>query len=337
MNKNSTHELYMNRCIEIAKKGIGSTYPNPCVGCIIVYDNKILSEAYSSEYGGSHAEINAINKVKNKENLKKSTLYVTLEPCSHYGKTPPCCDAIVKHKISKVVIGTIDNSCKVNGSGIKKLKKNNIEVSYGVLEKECKELHKNFLHFNKNKRPYFILKWAQSADKFISPIKKTKNEPFWISSQKSRQLVHKWRSEEHAILVGYNTIINDNPLLNVRHWEGENPLRIVIDLDNKLEEHFNVFNDQSKTIKITKKDIDLSLPFETEISKFLYKKNIQSIIVEGGKKTLNQFIENNLWDEARIFTSNKKMQMGLEAPKIDGKIMLEKQVSSDELKIIKPY
>ena len=337
MNKNSTHELYMNRCIEIAKKGIGSTYPNPCVGCIIVYDNKILSEAYSSEYGGSHAEINAINKIKNKENLKKSTLYVTLEPCSHYGKTPPCCDAIVKHKISKVVIGTIDNSCKVNGSGIKKLKKNNIEVTYGVLEKECKELHKNFLHFNKNKRPYFILKWAQSADKFISPIKKTKNEPFWISSQKSRQLVHKWRSEEHGILVGYNTIINDNPLLNVRDWKGKNPLRIVIDLDNKLEEHFNVFNDQSKTIKITKKDIDLSLPFETEISKFLYKKNIQSIIVEGGKKTLNQFIENNLWDEARIFTSNKKMQMGLEAPKIDGKIMLEKQVSSDELKIIKPY
>ena len=153
----------------------------------------------------------------------------------------------------------------------------------------------------------------------------------------SRQLVHKWRSEEHAILVGYNTIINDNPLLNVRDWKGENPLRIVIDLDNKLEEHFNVFNNQSKTIKITKKDIDLSLPFETEISRFLYKKNIQSVIVEGGKKTLNKFIENNLWDEARVFTSNKKMQIGLEAPKIVGKIMLKKQVSSDELKIIKPY
>lgn len=337
MDIKSTHNFYMSRCIEVAKKGIGKTYPNPSVGCLIVNEGTVISEAFSSEYGENHAEVNAINKVKNKNLLKTSTLYVTLEPCSHYGKTPPCCNTISKNKIPNVVIGTADNSNKVNGKGIEFLRKNNINVTYGVLEKKCKELHKNFLYFNKNKRPYIILKWAQSNDKLFSPLKKIKKKPFWISSKKSRQLSHKWRSEEHAILVGYNTVINDNPNLNVRSWKGKNPIRIIIDYDDKLSNKFNVFNDQAKTIKITRKNIDPSLHVASEISSFLFRENIQSVIVEGGKKTLEEFIKTNLWDEARIFTNKKNLSKGIEAPKLKGQIILEKKIDDDELKIIKPF
>ena len=336
MDIKTTHNFYMSRCIEVAKKGIGKTYPNPSVGCVIVNKDTIISEAFSSKYGGSHAEVNAINKVKNKDLLKTSTLYVTLEPCSHYGRTPPCCNTISNNKIPNVVIGTVDNSNKVNGRGIEFLKQNNINVINGVLENKCKELHKNFLHFNKNKRPYIILKWAQSNDKLFSPLKKTKNRPFWISSKKSRQLVHKWRSEEHAILVGYNTVVHDNPNLNVRNWKGKNPIRIVVDIENKLNNKFKVFSDQAKTITITKDNIDSSIHIASEISSFLFKKNIQSVIVEGGKKTLDEFIKTNLWDEARIFTNNKNLKIGIEAPKLNGKIILEKKIDDDDLKIMKP-
>jgi diaminohydroxyphosphoribosylaminopyrimidine deaminase/5-amino-6-(5-phosphoribosylamino)uracil reductase len=261
---------------------------------------------------------------------------VTLEPCSHYGRTPPCCNTISKNKIPNVVIGTVDNSNKVNGRGIEFLKQNNINVINGVLENKCKELHKNFLYFNKNKRPYIILKWAQSNDKLFSPLKKIKNRPFWISSKKSRQLVHKWRSEEHAILVGYNTVVHDNPNLNVRNWKGKNPIRIVVDIENKLNNKFKVFSDQAKTITITKDNIDSSIHIASEISSFLFKKNIQSVIVEGGKKTLDEFIKTNLWDEARIFTNNKNLKIGIEAPKLNGKIILEKKIDDDDLKIMKP-
>ena len=337
MVSKSTHNFYMSRCIEVAKKGIGKTYPNPSVGCVIVNKDTIISEDFSSRYGGNHAEVNAINKVKNKDLLKTSTLYVTLEPCSHYGKTPPCCNTISNNKIPHVVIGTADNSSKVNGKGIEFLRKNNINVTYGVLEKKCKELHKNFLCFNKNKRPYIILKWAQSNDKLFSPLKKIKNKPFWISSKKSRQLAHKWRSEEHAILVGYNTVINDNPNLNVRSWKGKNPIRIIIDLENKLNIKFKIFNNQAKTIKITKDNIDSSFNVASKISGFLFEKNIQSVIIEGGKKTLEEFIRTNLWDEARIFTNNKDLKTGIKAPKLKGQIILEKKIDNDELKIIKPF
>ena len=336
MDIKTTHNFYMSRCIEVAKKGIGKTYPNPSVGCVIVNKDTIISEAFSSKYGGSHAEVNAINKVKNKDLLKTSTLYVTLEPCSHYGRTPPCCNTISNNKIPNVVIGTVDNSNKVNGRGIEFLKQNNINVINGVLENKCKELHKNFLYFNKNKRPYIILKWAQSNDKLFSPLKKIKNRPFWISSKKSRQLVHKWRSEEHAILVGYSTVVHDNPNLNVRNWKGKNPIRIVVDIENKLNNKFKVFSDQAKTITITKDNIDSSIHIASEISSFLFKKNIQSVIVEGGKKTLDEFIKTNLWDEARIFTNNKNLKIGIEAPKLNGKIILEKKIDDDVLKIMKP-
>tara|TARA_B100000953_G_scaffold63322_1_gene50543 strand:+ start:4334 stop:5317 length:984 start_codon:yes stop_codon:yes gene_type:complete len=326
----------MSRCIEIAKKGIGTTFPNPCVGCIIVYNNTIISEAFSSKYGGNHAEINAIKNVKEKKVLKKSTLYVTLEPCSHFGKTPPCCNTIINYEIPNVVIGTLDNSPKVNGKGIRLLKKRKINVIKGVLEKECKELHKVFLHFNKNKRPFIILKWAQSKNKFIAPLIKEKTEPYWITSKKSRQLVHKWRSEEHGILIGHDTVICDNPILNIRNWKGINPVRIVIDLKNNLKKTYNVFNSQANTIKIIDKNIDNNKSLSSEVSNFLFKKKIQSVIIEGGKKTLQEFIRNDLWDEARIFTNKKKMNKGLKAPNINGKIISEKIIDNDKLEIIRP-
>ena len=336
MKNNSSHEFYMSRCIEIAKKGIGTTFPNPCVGCIIVYNNTIISEAFSSKYGGNHAEINAIKNVKEKKVLKKSTLYVTLEPCSHFGKTPPCCNTIINYEIPNVVIGTLDNSPKVNGKGIRLLKKRKINVIKGVLEKECKELHKVFLHFNKNKRPFIILKWAQSKNKFIAPLIKEKTEPYWITSKKSRQLVHKWRSEEHGILIGHDTVICDNPILNIRSWKGINPVRIVIDLKNNLKKTYNVFNSQANTIKIIDKNIDNNKSLSSEVSNFLFKKKIQSVIIEGGKKTLQEFIKNDLWDEARIFTNKKKMNKGLKAPNINGKIISEKIIDNDKLEIIRP-
>ena len=337
MINNSSHEFYMSRCIEIAKKGLGTTFPNPCVGCIIVHNNKIISEAFSSDYGGNHAEINAINNVKEKKILKKSTLYVTLEPCCHYGKTPPCCNSIINYEIPNVVVGTLDNSSKVNGNGIHLLEKSKINVIKGVLEKECKELHKVFLHYNKYRRPFIILKWAQSKDKFIAPIKKDKTKPYWISSEKSRQLVHKWRSEEHAILIGYNTVRSDNPMLNIRSWKGINPIRIIIDLKNDLKKTYNVFDNQANTIKIIDKNIDNNKSLSIGISEFLFKKKIQSVIIEGGKKTLQEFIKNNLWDEARIFTNEKKMNQGLSAPKINGKIVLKKIIDKDMLEIFKPF
>ena len=336
MKNNMNHENYMYRCIEIAKKGQGTTYPNPCVGCIIVYKDKIISEAHSSKYGGDHAEVNAINKVENKKLLKESSLYVTLEPCCHQGKTPPCTSIISKYKIPNVIIGAIDQSDKVNGKGVEKLIKNKINVITDVLGEQCRNLHKNFLCFHKNKRPYIILKWAESKDKFIGDPNNFNTDNKWISSKKSRQLVHKWRSMENSILVGYNTVIHDNPNLNVRHWKGINPIRIVIDLNDDLSKDFNIFNSDSKTIKITKNDININNPLAQEITKILYSKNIQSVIVEGGKKTLECFININLWDEARIFTSNKILGKGLNSPKIVGKISSNYSIDDDKLSIIIP-
>ena len=338
MSNQKTHEFYMSRCIEIANKAKGRTYPNPNVGCVIVHNKKIISEACSSKYGGPHAELNAINMVENKNKLKSSTLYVTLEPCSHFGKTPPCCNLITKHKIPNVVIGTHDNSSKVNGKGIEHLKKNETKVIVGILEKKCKALHKNFLHFNKEHKPYIILKWAQSNDNYISPKNKLESKPFWISNIKSRQLVHKWRSEEHSILIGYNTVIEDDPVLNVRNFSGENPTRIVIDRENALSKNHKVFNNQSKTIVISKRDIGYSKKYiSDEICDFLYKKKIQSVIVEGGKKTLDDFINNGNWNEARIFKSKMIIKEGIKAPKINGKVISEESIGDDIIIVMKPW
>lgn len=329
------HEKYIKRCIEIAKNGLGSTRPNPMVGCVIVYKNIVIGEGFTSKYGGNHAEVNAINSVADKSLLKKATLYVTLEPCSHYGKTPPCSDLIIANKIPKVVIGCLDDNKLVAGKGIKKLINANCQVTVGVLEEACKALHKRFFTFHNKKRPYIILKWAQTRDGFIAPEKKVELKPVWITNELSRQLVHKWRVEEQAILVGFNTVIQDNPSLTVRDWTGEHPTRIVIDKEGSLTENYHVFNQLAKTILITKNDIEFKNNLATQISYMLYKNNITSVIIEGGTKTLQTFINENIWDEARVFTGDCTFTKGVKAPVITGALVAEKIIKNDILAIYK--
>ncbi|WP_298238883.1 bifunctional diaminohydroxyphosphoribosylaminopyrimidine deaminase/5-amino-6-(5-phosphoribosylamino)uracil reductase RibD [uncultured Algibacter sp.] len=331
----NTHETYIKRCIKIAKQGLGITRPNPMVGCIIVYKGKIIGEGFTSSYGGNHAEVNAINSVKNKELLKEATLYVTLEPCSHFGKTPPCSNLIIKHKIPKVVIGCIDDNEKVAGKGIEKLRKAGCHVITNVLEEECKAHHKRFFTFHNKKRPYIILKWAETNNGYIAPASKKEQKPVWITNTMSRQLVHKWRTQEQAILVGTNTVIKDNPSLTARDWTGENPLRVVIDREEKLSSTQAVFNKKSKTIRITKKDIDFSKNIAQQICNLLFHKNINSVIVEGGAKTLKTFIDENLWDEARVFIGSMAFRNGTKAPKFSGLLISEKKIQEDILKIYK--
>ena len=304
------------------------------VGCIIVVEDTIIAEGYTSPYGGAHAEVNAIQSVKDPNLLEKATLYVTLEPCAHFGKTPPCSDLIIAHKIPRVVIGCLDEHEKVCGKGISKLKSAGCEVILGVLESECKTHHKRFFTFHKKKRPYIILKWAESKDGFIAPLKKLKNKPVWISNMYSRQLVHQWRSEEQAILVGANTVAHDNPSLTTRDVKGKNPIRIVIDIQNSLPKSSQVFNSEAKTITLTNNEIDSSIPLAKQICTALYLNNISSVIVEGGKKTLQTFIDEQLWDEARIFSSNKDLKTGIKKPHLEGKLISETLIKSDTLKII---
>lgn len=319
-----TDTFYMMRCLELAKKGIGRTMPNPSVGAVIVYKNLIIGEGYTSSYGNNHAEVNAILSVKNKELLSKSTMYVTLEPCSHYGKTPPCSNLIIEKKIPNIVIGCVDENDLVKGKGIEKLIQNGCNVRVGVLENECKEHHKRFFTYHQKKRPYIILKWAQTKDGFIAPKTKQTKTPFWITNIKSRQLVHQWRSEEHAILVGAKTVLEDNPRLTVRDVKGQNPIRIVIDTQKKLSKRFDVFNNEAETLIYTTTD---------EVVKSLYSKNIQSLLVEGGAKTLQYFINKNLWDEARVFVGNCFLNDGVRAPIFNGDLKSEIPINDDVLKI----
>ena len=319
-----THEYFIEKCISLARKGILNVSPNPMVGCVIVYDGEIIGEGYHKEYGKNHAEVNAINSVKDKSVLKNSILYVNLEPCCHHGKTPPCTDIIIKYNIPKVVIGCIDTFSKVSGQGIKKLKNNSVEVIYGVLEKDCIELNKRFFCYHIKKRPYIILKWAKSKDNFIAPINQEKS--FWMTSDESKKLVHSWRAEEDAILVGRKTVVADNPSLTVRECEGKNPIRIVIDKELSLNEKSNVFDDQSETIvfnniktTIIDKRTYLKADFNNlnqDILKQLYNRDILSLIIEGGAFTINSFIENGLYDEIRVFTTNKVLENGIKSPNI---------------------
>ncbi len=329
MNK---HETYIKRCIEIAKNGLGTTRPNPMVGAVIVHNNSIIGEGYTSKYGKSHAEVNAINSVSNKSLLNEATLYVTLEPCSHYGKTPPCSDLIIKHQIPNVVIGCVDDNAKVAGKGIEKLKNAGCNVIVGVLENECKNHHKRFFTFHNKKRPFIILKWAESADGFIAPETKSEQKPVWITNEYSRQLVHKWRAEEQAILVGTNTVLQDNPSLTTRSWIGQNPKRVVIDKNNKLSKDYTVFNKDAETIIISKNTIDFSSHVAKQICDVLFQKNINSIIIEGGAKTLQTFIDENLWDEARVFTGKSSFNVGVKAPVFNGALFFEEKIKTDSLK-----
>ncbi|TCK64721.1 diaminohydroxyphosphoribosylaminopyrimidine deaminase [Winogradskyella wandonensis] len=322
----NTSENYIKRCLQIAKNGLGTTRPNPMVGAVIVYNNTIIGEGYTSAYGGPHAEVNAINSVKDKLLLPKSTLYVTLEPCSHYGKTPPCSDLIIKYNIPKVIIGCIDDNPEVAGKGVAKLRNSGCDVKVGVLEEECKRHHQRFFTFHNKKRPYIILKWAESKDGFLAPKTKNKQRPVWITNAYSRQLVHKWRSEEQAILVGTNTVLQDNPSLTVRDWTGEHPIRVVLDKDLKLNSNFSVFDHKAETLKMIDADIN-------SICKKLFEKNINSLIVEGGAKTLQSFINDDLWDEARVFIGNTEFMEGIKAPILKGKLSKEEMIKDDVLKV----
>jgi len=341
----NTHETYMKRCIELAKNGLGTTYPNPMVGSVIVCDGKIIGEGWHQKSGQAHAEVNAVNSVKDKSLLKKSTIYVSLEPCSHFGKTPPCCDLIIANGIPNVVVGTVDPNEKVAGNGIKKLLEAGKNVTVGILEKECQELNKRFFSFHNNKRPYVILKWAETVDGFIAPLSKLEQKPIWISNVYSRQLVHKWRSEEQAILVGTQTVIDDNPKLDVRDWTGKNPLRVVIDANNRISPDRHVFDNQHKTIIICSKKvhqdkenvifevIDFKKNVAAQILDVLYQYQIQSLIVEGGKQTLQTFIDSDLWEEARVFKGNMAFGEGVLAPVLHSKKVGRETIFGDELLI----
>ena len=317
----------MRRCIELASKNVGYTYPNPLVGSVIVCDNKVIGEGSHAKYGESHAEVNAINSVKDKRLLKNSTLYVNLEPCNHYGKTPPCTEAIINNNIKKVVIGSQDPNKLVNGSGIEKLRSSGCNVSVGILDKECDELNKRFFTYHKLKRPFIILKWAESKDGFISPIKSfnTLKKVNWISGEDAKKLSHKWRSEEHSILVGVQTIIDDDPVLTTRFVEGRSPIRFVLDPNSRIPLDSRILSDSVKTTILSKKENKL-IPNYTKAVEFddinliiesIYEMNIQSIIIEGGTKTINHFLSNNLWDSIRVFKSDLKIGKGIKGPGVN--------------------
>ena len=347
------HEKYIKRCIQLAENGLGTTYPNPMVGSVIVHDNKIIGEGWHRKAGEPHAEVNAINSVKDKTLLKKATIYVSLEPCSHYGKTPPCSDLIIASGIKKILIGSIDPFPEVSGKGIKKLMDAGCQVTLGILDTKCNVLNKRFFTFHKQQRPYIILKWAQSVDGFIAPISTEENhtrEPIWITNQYSRQLVHKWRSEEAAILVGTNTAVMDNPKLDTRLFEGTNPVRVLLDKNLRLTEDSSLLDKSTKTIvicsdeaqKTISKTSSENLIFETinfekdittEICKILFKHGLQSIIIEGGAMTLQSFIDSGLWDEARVFTGDVQFGKGTKAPILNAEVKLKQEFTGDTLRI----
>ncbi|WP_367867422.1 bifunctional diaminohydroxyphosphoribosylaminopyrimidine deaminase/5-amino-6-(5-phosphoribosylamino)uracil reductase RibD [Pedobacter sp. WC2423] len=345
-------ELYMKRCLELAEMGNGQVSPNPLVGCVIVSGGKIIGEGYHQKYGQAHAEVNAIRSVTDRygeqavELLKNAVAYVSLEPCAHFGKTPPCADLLIRHQLKKVVIGNRDPFPDVDGKGIEKLKNAGIEVVSGVLEDECFEVNRRFFTRIAQQRPYIILKWARTANGYFAPKNSVQQ---WISGPLSKKLVHKWRTEEDAILVGKQTAIADNPALSAREWPGKNPIRIAI--DRKLEipadsQLYNadaktiIFNEQKTSVEgnihfIEMEDMQYYLP--QKIAYQLYLMDIQSIIVEGGANMLNQFISAGLWDEARVFNSASSWDTGIHSPVINGNIRSVIQVDKDQLTIYKNY
>lgn len=338
------HEKYMKRCLELAKNGLPTAMPNPSVGAVIVCDGKIIGEGYTSAYGGPHAEVNAIRSVRDHALLKKSTLYVSLEPCSHFGKTPPCCDLIIKHEIPTIVVGIQDTNSKVSGAGIRKIIDSGKTVIVGVLEQDCIELNKRFFTFHNKKRPYIILKWAESRDGFIAPTqqfrqdtKEGKRKPYWISNAYSRQLVHKWRGEEQAILVGTQTVIDDNPRLDVRDWNGKNPIKIVLDQHNRIPKENYIFENTSKTIVLSADQMDYTQRIGKQIADFLFQNEIQSVLIEGGRQTLQTFIDEHLWDEARVFKGNILIEDGIKAPSLNVKETHRKSIIEDELLIFRNH
>jgi diaminohydroxyphosphoribosylaminopyrimidine deaminase/5-amino-6-(5-phosphoribosylamino)uracil reductase len=339
---------FMQRCLELASKAEGMTYPNPMVGAVIVHEGEIIGEGYHMKAGGPHAEVMAIGSVKNKELLASSTIYVNLEPCSHFGKTPPCADLIISHKIPEVVVGTMDSSDKVSGKGLSKLREAGCKVILGVAEDQCRKINKRFFTFHEKRRPYIILKWAQSADGFID-IKREKNArigPHWIIGKSERTLTHKWRATEQAILVGAETVRTDNPLLNVRDWKGNNPVRLILAGSGIIPEElamnkligsqviFSFYPEKiilpgSVMVKLNNHESSAA-----QILDYLFRWGIQSLFIEGGARVLKHFISLGLWDEARIFYGDQIYKDGVKAPEIDGKLFLKTKFGKSTLEIL---
>lgn len=336
------HDIYMHRCLYLASKGKGSVAPNPMVGAILVYENRIIGEGWHEEFGKAHAEVNCLNSVKenDKECIEKSTLYVSLEPCNHFGKTPPCSDLIIKNKIPKVILGCGDPFALVNGAGIKKLRDHGVEVTENICQTEAEELNKRFFIFNLFKRPYIILKWAQSSDRFLG----IENEETKITNKATDVIVHKWRSEEAAIMIGKNTAVVDDPSLTNRHWTGKNPIRIIADSHLSTPIHYKVFNDEAPTMVLNsiednstgrnkKIKIEGNLLTPQNMMEALWQQQILSVVIEGGAYLLNSFIEEGLWDEARILTNTKlKLGHGIPAPiLLHSQKIREDNIGSDQV------
>jgi len=336
-------ERYMRRVMELARLGSGNVSSNPMVGCVLVKDDEIIGEGYHERFGQPHAEVNAINSVQDKSKLAGSTLYVNLEPCSHYGKTPPCSNLIVEHKIARVVFATIDPNPLVAGAGFEFLMSNGIEVIQGVLEEEGRELNCRFLTFMEKKRPYIILKWAETADGFIA---KENYDSKWISNDVSRRLVHKWRSEEDVVLIGTNTALYDNPRLNVRDWTGRNPVRAFIDKQLQVPAGAHLLDGTQETIcyNYIEQDVRNLVEYvkvdpvddmvEVIVNDMYIRKHL-SMIVEGGTQLLNAFMKKGLWDEIRIFRSSTEFGTGIESPVIRAKEDSHEMILNDELIVYK--
>ncbi len=341
-------EKFMRRCLDLACKAEGMTYPNPMVGSVIVHEGRIIGEGYHIKAGGPHAETRAVESVADKELLKESTLYVNLEPCSHFGKTPPCADMIISRQIPKVVVGTIDTSAKVSGRGVARLQEAGCEVVTGVCEEECRRLNRRFFTFNEKRRPYITLKWAESSDGFIDRErgKDYRIEPNWITGLSERILVHKWRASEQSILVGAGTIRADDPQLNVREWKGNNPVRLILSGSGSLPKDPAVNKSIGSIIVFTFYPEKIVLPGSVimklnhresaakQISDALHGWGIQSLFIEGGAQVLGHFIRTGLWDEARIFTGQETFKTGVKAPSVNGKPVMEKSFSRSSLKIL---
>lgn len=316
-------EMYMSRCLQLAALGLGKVQPNPMVGAVIVHHDSIIGEGWHRQYGQGHAEVNAFASVTQPELLKESTMYVSLEPCSHFGKTPPCADAIIRHGVPKVVIGTVDSNAKVNGGGIRKLQDAGIEVVTGVLADQCKELNRRFFTYHEQKRPYVILKWAMTRNGYMDIDRLQQPDgQYWITNPELKTLVHQWRSEEDAILVGYNTMVNDKPQLTTRLFPGKDPQRFVCQRNPE----------SSKTAYYH------ALPENpAEALQQLYELKIQSVIVEGGRKTLQRFIDSGLWDEARILTGDQLWESGVKAPMVDGVCVKEEIIHQNTIRYVRRH
>lgn len=316
-------EMYMSRCLQLAALGLGKVQPNPMVGAVIVHHDKIIGEGWHRQYGQGHAEVNAFASVTQPELLKESTMYVSLEPCSHFGKTPPCADAIIRHGIPKVVIGTVDSNAKVNGGGIKKLQDAGIEVVTGVLAEQCKELNRRFFTYHEQKRPYVILKWAMTRNGYMDIDRQQQPDgQYWITNPELKTIVHQWRSEEDAILIGYNTMVNDKPQLTTRLFPGKDPQRFVCQRNSESSEtaYYQALPENS-----------------AEALQQLYEQKIQSVIVEGGRKTLQRFIDSQLWDEARILIGNQLWESGVKAPLLDGICIKEESIHDNTIRYVRRH